>query len=89
MQVHVPEHTEARQTKTLEFGAEKGVWQGQARRTMVHAFLKPQIPQRVSESIFFVEVPRPGIEPVPQQRQCQILNPLSQQGTLQQSIFKG
>ena len=46
-----PMHGEAKQTKTSEFGAEKGLLQGHARR-WVDCAPKPQIPQRVSAKHF-------------------------------------
>ena len=36
-----PTHTETKQTKMLEFGKEKGLSQGHARRQVPHAPLKP------------------------------------------------
>ena len=47
-----PTHSEAKQTETSEFGAEKGLLKGHARRTGGSCPPKPQTPQRVSAKCF-------------------------------------
>ena len=42
----------AKQTETVEFGAEKGLLQGHARIQVAHAQKTPQLPEGVQQSIF-------------------------------------
>ena len=44
-------HSEAKHTKTSEFGAEKGLLQGHARRCVAHALKSPEFPEGFQQSI--------------------------------------
>ena len=46
-----PTHSEAKQTKTLRLGAEKGLLQGPARRQVAHALKSLELPKRFRQSI--------------------------------------
>ena len=45
-------HNEAKQTETSEFGAEKGLWQGHARRQVALAHKTPELLQQFQQSTF-------------------------------------
>ena len=47
-----PMHSEAKQTETSEFGAEKGLLQGHARRTGGLYPKNPELPKEFQQSIF-------------------------------------
>ena len=47
-----PTHSEAKHTETLEFGAEKGLLQGHARRRLAHAPQNPELSEGFQQSIF-------------------------------------
>ena len=49
-------HNEAKQTETLEFGVEKGLLQGHARRWEVYALKSPELPARLWQSTFKSQV---------------------------------
>ena len=49
-------HNEAKQTETLEFGAEKSLLQGHARRWEVYALKSPELPERFWQSTFKSQV---------------------------------
>ena len=49
-------HSEAKQTETLEFGAEKGLLQGQARRWVAHVLKSPELSEGFRQSIFKSQV---------------------------------
>ena len=53
-------HSEAKHTKTSEFGAEKGLLQGHARRRVAHALKSPELPEGFWQSIFKSQV-REGV----------------------------
>ena len=49
-------HSEAKQTEILEFGAEKGLLQGHARRRVAPALKSPELPKGFQQSTFQSQV---------------------------------
>ena len=59
-QVHVPEAQERQTNWMSEFGAEKGLLQGHARRQVAHALKNPKLPKGFWQSTFKSQVGREG-----------------------------
>ena len=53
-------HSEDKQTETSEFGAEKGLSQGRARRRVGHALKSPELPEGFGQSISESQVKEVG-----------------------------
>ena len=51
-----PMHSEFKQTEMSEFGAEKDLFQGQARRQVAHALKSPELPKGFWQNIFKSQV---------------------------------
>ena len=55
-------HSEAKQSETSEFGAERGLLQGHARRWVAHALKIPELPEGfLRQSIFKSQVSGVGL----------------------------
>ena len=53
-------HSEAKHTKMSEFGAEKGLFQGSARRRVAYTLKRPELPEGFWQSIFKSQVREEG-----------------------------
>ena len=51
-------HSEVKQTKMLEFGAEKGLLHGRTRRQVAHALKCSKLPEGFQQSIFKSQISR-------------------------------
>ena len=53
-----PMHSEAKQTKTSEFGAEKGLLQSRTRRQVAHTLKSSKLPEGFRQSVFKSQISR-------------------------------